>query len=194
MKFLSILYIKSISFMSSYRLLIILTISLILLASSKYLYLDSEFAKSEAAKIQVTLERLILKNTFSTNKIITTLESLTQIKNPQLWIHNIELKDGKIKMIVRGLDSQAISYYLYSIEQANKLVIDSLVLRNKNYNVTEQLENNNSEPIPFALKMFLDRRRKNAEMQKNNIKEVNAYDNILYYYEAEVVFASPKNL
>jgi hypothetical protein len=187
------LNVRLFDFLGSYKLFLTLFIALLLMLLGKTLYLNPALSESQEAKTQIAIERLNAHNRLSPAKIVDFLESLTRIHNPQLWIHKIELSNGKIKMFVRGLNSGIVNNYLYAVEKANKLVIDSLIVKNKDYAMVDSSsQEDTGAPIPFALKMFFDRQKRTEAFKQGNSKEANIYDNILYYYEAEVVLANPK--
>lgn len=169
-------------------LLVIISSSIFLL---NYYWLLPELEKANNQRQAIIARKYAQLNNLNNDKIIEILLSFAKINHSGLWIDSIQIKDNDINLKIRSFDTKNIEEYIYKIVELNQLQLVHIQTRNikyKNTNSSGQ-EENKAEPIPFAVKIYLESIKMDSQNNKNNYsddEEDLEQDKVFFTYESDI--------
>lgn len=169
-------------------LLVIISSSIFLL---NYYWLSPQLEKANNQRQAIIARKYAQLNNLNNEKIMNILLSLAKINHSGLWIDSIQIKDNDINLKIRSFDTKNIEEYIYEIVELNQLQLVRIQTRNikyKNTNSSGQ-EENKAEPIPFAVKIYLESIKRDSKNNQNNDsddEEASEQDKVFFTYESDI--------
>ena len=122
---------------------------------------------------------------------IEILKSFALVNNNGLWMDSIKIEQNTINVTIRAFDAQVIEKYIYEVAKITNLKLITMLTKNLNYKeVVNNKTEDNSKPLPFSVKLYLDSIKNNVSDNKQSENEENKdyikKNKIFFTYEAQI--------
>ncbi len=177
--------------MKNKRIFIILVVLCTISILTDKLWLKTQLEEVRSQKSSIIARKFEEIDNLTVQETIEILKSFALVNNNGLWMDSIKIEQNTINVTIRAFDAQVIEKYIYEVAKITNLKLITMLTKNLNYKeVVNNKTEDNSKPLPFSVKLYLDSIKNNVSDNKQSENEENKdyikKNKIFFTYEAQI--------